>query len=357
MTGGTTSTPGPNPASRRRIGVVGAGAVGSYIGGMLYRAGADVTLVDQWPEHVVAIRERGLRIAGTVDGGTVPVPALHLHELQSTPGPFDVVLIAVKGYDTEWATTLAAQYLSQDGVAVVCQNGITDQRVAAIVGPARTLGCVITIAVALFDPGRVERTDRYDIGFRIGELDHHPTPRVEELVSLFQPAGGAMATVNLAGERWAKLAINCMVNAIAGITGLGAGEIRARADVLPVIVQLAAETIRVAGAHGVEVEPLMGIDASAFLEAAQGRGTESLGAELRRRSRSTSRHPPSLLQDVRKGRRTEIDDLNGFVAREGDRIGIPTPFSAEVARIVTEAGVGGLRPDPGNLRRLRALLA
>ena len=102
-----------------RIGIIGAGAVGSVVGGLLTRAGYDVTLIDQWPEHVEAMKQRGLRLSGSCGDHVIPVKALHVHEAQSIGEPFDTVFIAVKSYDTEWATSLGLAYLKQpDGIVV-----------------------------------------------------------------------------------------------------------------------------------------------------------------------------------------------------------------------------------------------
>ena len=156
--------------NKTRIGIMGAGAIGCVVGGLLARAGHDVTLVDAWPEHVAQIKAAGLRLSGSCGEHLVPVRALHLHELQGETEPFDAVFVAVKAYDTEWAAALAAAYLRRpDGVVVDFQNGINDERVAAVAGRARTLGCVITISAGLYEPGHAIRTDRAAVGFRIGE--------------------------------------------------------------------------------------------------------------------------------------------------------------------------------------------
>src|SRR5436853_7137273 len=96
-----------------RIGIIGAGAIGSVVGGMLTRAGHDVTLIDQWPDHIEAIKRHGLRLSGTCGEHLVPVKAMHIHETQGLRDPFDVIFISVKSYDTEWATALATVYLRQ----------------------------------------------------------------------------------------------------------------------------------------------------------------------------------------------------------------------------------------------------
>src|SRR5438876_12447245 len=109
----------------KRIAILGSGAIGSVVGGMLTKAGHDVTLVDQWPDHVEAMKKVGLRLSGTCGEHLIPVRALLIHELQSVAEPFDAVFVSVKSYDTEWAVALGLQYLKKpDGIIVDSQNGI-----------------------------------------------------------------------------------------------------------------------------------------------------------------------------------------------------------------------------------------
>src|SRR5512132_381664 len=154
-----------------RIAILGAGAIGSVVGGMLTKAGHDVTLVDQWPQHVEAMKRTGLRLSGTCGEHLIAVRALHIHEMQSIAEPFDAVFVAVKSYDTEWATQLALNYLTPEGVVVDFQNGINDERVAAVAGRERSLGCVITIGAGMYEPAHAIRTDSSAVGFKIGEHD------------------------------------------------------------------------------------------------------------------------------------------------------------------------------------------
>ena len=128
-----------------RIGIVGAGAIGGNVGGMLAHAGFDVTLVDQWPEHVEEIKKNGLIVERRGEELLTHPVALHIHELQFETVPFDWVFVAVKARDTEWSTMLMMPYLADDGTVVDFQNGINDERVAAVVGAERTMGAVITI--------------------------------------------------------------------------------------------------------------------------------------------------------------------------------------------------------------------
>src|SRR5262249_60288561 len=131
----------------KRIGIIGAGGIGWVGGEMLSRGGHDGRLMEQWPEHVEAMKKVVLRLSGICGEHVVPVKALHFHEMQGLREPFDYVFISVKSYDTEWATAMAVANLRSPGGAVVdFQNGINDERVAAVAGRERTLGCVITIS-------------------------------------------------------------------------------------------------------------------------------------------------------------------------------------------------------------------
>ena len=161
-----------------RIGIIGVGAIGSVVGGLLAKAGHDVTLIDQWPDHVEAMKKVGLRLSGTCGEHLIPVRAIGIHELQSVAEPFDAVFISVKSYDTEWAVAMGLAYLKKpDGVIVDFQNGINDDRVATVAGRERCLGCVITIGAGMYEAGHAIRTDRGQIGFKIGEHDGRVTER------------------------------------------------------------------------------------------------------------------------------------------------------------------------------------
>ncbi len=333
----------------RRIGVLGAGAIGSVVGGMLAKAGHDVTLIDQWPEHVEAIKAKGLRLSGTIGDFVVPVKALHMHELHKVGEPFDAVFLAVKSYDTEWATAMPLRCLAEpDGVVVDFQNGLNDERVAAVAGKHRALGCVITISAGMYEPGHAMRTDTGTLGFKIGEHDGRDTPRARELAKIMSAVAETKVTTNLWGERWSKLAINCMANPLSGLTGLGTLDVRTIPEIAAVGVHLGAEAIMVGRGVGHEVEPIYGLPVQRYLDAYAGRGLAELLAEIAAIARARGGGEPSLLQDVRKGRRTEIDYLNGHVCREGARVGVKTPFNDAVVARVRSLGVG-FKPDRAHL--------
>jgi 2-dehydropantoate 2-reductase len=267
------------------------------------------------------------------------------------------VFVAGKSYDTEWATALALPYLARpDGVVVDFQNGINDERVAAVAGRDRTLGCVITIGAGLYEAGHVMRTDNQAVGFKIGELDGRETERARRLAEVMNDVAGSKVTTNLFGERWSKLTVNCMANPLAGLSGLGSAEVRTIPEPARIAVQVAAEAISVGRKCGFEVEPIYGIDPQRFVDAAVGRDADRLLVDMAASARNLAGGRPSMLQDVMRGRRTEVDYLNGYVVEQGRRVGVKTPFNEAVVRLVREHGVGTLRPDPKNLEPLTRML-
>ena len=336
-----------------RIGIIGAGAIGGVVGGMLTRAGYDVTLFDHWVAHIDAMKQHGLRLSGPLIGDIrVPVNARHLYEAQEIAEPFDIGIVAVKSYDTEWASAFISPLVRDDGAIVDFQNGINDERVAAVVSHERTLGCVITIGAGMYDPGHCMRTDTRTLGFKVGELDGSDSDRAREIAAIMNHVAGSESTTNLWGERWGKLAVNCMANPIAGLSGYGSGEVRARDDTRWLCTRIAAEVIQVGRAYGHNIDGVWGIDAQKFVDVANGADPTELDAELIAGAQALGAGRPSFLQDVIRGRRVEIDALNGWVVEQGKAVEVPTPINEAVSEVVRSFPVGHLHSDPTNIARI-----
>ena len=348
----------------KRIAIVGAGALGGYVGGTLAHLGHDVTLVDPWPEHVEIIRRDGLELDGVSAEERFVVKnleALHITDLQALAGePFDLAMVAVKSYDTAWATMLIAPYLRPEGFAVSLQNCLNEETIASVVGWGRTLGVVASlISVDLYAPGRIRRTvpkggERHTV-FRVGEPHGRVTPRVEMLVEWLRGIDSAKATANLWGERWSKLVQNCMGNGVTAATGLTSSDC-ARDDVIRRFqIRLAGEGVRVGQALGYQLEKIRGLEPERLALAAEGdRGAlAEADAQLTPRPGANPRadiQRPSMAQDILKGRRTEIDAMNGAIARKGAELGIPAPANAKLADLVTRVERGELKPSPALLK-------
>lgn len=139
--------------STRKIAVLGTGANGASIAADIAEAGHDVVLIDQWPAHVEAMRQRGLRIEMPDETLQLSVRAFHLCDVCTFKEQFDLVLLVVKTYDTRWSCELIKPYLKSSGLIAGLQNGMTTDDIADVMGPERTIGCVVEIASMMFDPG------------------------------------------------------------------------------------------------------------------------------------------------------------------------------------------------------------
>ena len=345
----------------KRIAFVGSGAMGSYVGGRMAESGADVTLIDPWAEHIDAIKQHGVRMSGTQGASTVPVSALHMHEVQSLiRQPVDIAFISVKSYDTEWATMLITQYLAPGGFVVSLQNCINEERIAGIAGWGRTVGCVAsTIGVSLDEPGHVVRTykpggDAYTV-FRVGEVHGRTTERVQHLAQLLSTVDSTEVTNDLWGERWAKLTANSMHNGIAAAGGLGHTGIYGQQQPRRLAIRLGGEAVRVGRALGFKVDSVRGIPADALLAAAYG---DSAALETVERvisgwmTRMTDEGRPSTAQDIIKGRRSEIEFINGMVIDKAAEAGIPVPTQQALMRVVQRVEKGELTPAMENIAGL-----
>lgn len=338
-----------------RLLFIGAGAIGSYLGGFLARAGHDVTLVDPWPEQVEAVRARGISVTGPHEPFEARPNAIHVHEAQRLGADFDIVVIAMKAYDTAWATWLALPHLRAEGFVVSAQNCWTDPIVAAIAGPQRSVGLVMSrIGVALWKPGHVERGMEKGQGaghdvFRAGEHDGRLTERTRALAAMLSVVDGARPTDNLWGERWSKLCANAMGNPVQAMTGLGSVEIAAQPRGREITIRLAQESARVGLKLGYRVPKFGGAAAEQWAQADRPDVYHELDAMLTPKEGTGRNWRASMAQDVIKGRRTEIEYMNGLVVAKGGEAGVSTPVSAAVVELVREIDAGTRRPSPGHV--------
>lgn len=346
-----------------RVCIVGAGAVGGYVGAHMTNVGVDTVLVDAWPDHVQAMRDNGLAVTGMNGAGAVatPVRALHIGDVPQLirEKPIDVAFIAVKSYDTKWATQLILPYLAPNGCLVSLQNGINEDTIAGIAGWGRTLGCSVSaLAAELVAPGRIVRNsplgDARKAGLRIGEAHGRITPRAEMIAGLLSHGDTCKVTRNLWGERWSKLTINAMRNGVCALTGMS-GKERDMNDVArDLSIRLGSSCIRVGQALGLALEPVGGLDlellARAESDPAAWEAITGMIMEVAN-SRSDAQRP-SMGQDIRKGRRTETDDINGLVARRGEEVGIDVKYHRRVNETIKRIEKGELTPSPVLLQEI-----
>jgi 2-dehydropantoate 2-reductase len=340
--------------TEHRIAVVGTGASGASIAADLTRAGCDVSLIDQWPAHVEAMRKNGLRIEMPEESQTTPVKAFHLCEVAELRDPFDIVLIAVKAYDTRWTCELIAPLTAPKGLVVGVQNGMTMDDIAAIVGPERTLGCVPEIAANMFEPGVVNRqSPPSGTWFALGAYDERTQGREAEAAEVLGHAGTVEISDDIRSAKWMKLIVNaaeCLPSAILDMPLRQAVETPGIRDVM---MAAGIEATHTALALGHKLVPILGQTriedndpdryASSLLD------TVLTGWAL-----------PNLrvahLQDWMKGRRAEVAEINGIVTAAQETLGGTAPVNAALVDISLRIERGELEPGPANADMLRALI-
>jgi 2-dehydropantoate 2-reductase len=344
----------------KRIVVFGAGAIGGYTGGNLAQNGFDVTLIDPWPEHIETIRRDGLALEGVTEAEFVRArpKTLHLTEIQqlAKERPIDICFISMKSYDTEWATTLMRQYLAPGGYVVSLQNCINEERIAGIVGWGKTVGAIAAILSAeLYAPGKTRRTGAknppgHEV-YRVGEVHGKITARIEELGDIIRTIDTCKVTDNLWGERWSKLCVNGMHNGVSAASGLSGNAMRQDDRIRRLIIQLGGEAVRVGQAAGYKLEDIAGQDAEKLARASEGDPAaldevESLMLALRNSQQRSEHQRPSMGQDMLKGRRTEIDFINGLIVERGGEMGLPTPTHEKLIAAVKQVELGRAPASP-----------
>jgi 2-dehydropantoate 2-reductase len=310
------------------IAVVGAGAVGCTFGGLLARAGAPVTFIGR-PRHIEPIKLHGLdfeslqfrerlRVAATTEAGGASAA--------------DLVLLCVKTLDTEAAAKALAPHLTKNAAVVSLQNGVDNvERIRAASG-IEAIPAVVYVAAEMVGPGHVKHTARGDL--IIGRWPAHGPPDAERLetVSAVCARAGIPCPIseNIEGELWLKLLLNCACNAISALGRTRYGPMARNPHTRELMKLVAAETMHVARKAGVRLPAVDPV-------AAVWKLVESMPETI-----------SSTAQDIARGKLTEIDSLNGYVARRGLELGIATPVNQTLHALVKLLEEGG---EPANVAR------
>ena len=327
-----------------RVAVVGAGANGASLGADLIAAGREVTLVEQWPAHVEAMRAEGLRIRMADRELHVRPHVIHLCEVAELRAAFDIVLIVVKAYDTAWAAQLIAPHLADGGVVAAVQNGMTTDAVAAAVGADRAIGTVIEVSSTMTVPGEVRRHTPPEASWFAVDAD----PRADRVADLLAASGRVERFDDIRSAKWMKLVSNSSLLVTTALLGLPMLDALAVPGMRELMIAAGDEALAVGRARGHRVLPIFGLGADAVAD--PGAVSETLLDAVYGFVRPGA--TTTVLQDWSKGRRSEAEDLNGLVVAEGRRLGIPTPVNTRIVELARRVERGELRPDAANTPRL-----
>jgi 2-dehydropantoate 2-reductase len=288
-----------------KIAVMGAGAVGCYYGGMLARAGHNVVLIGR-PQHVEAIERQGLRLETQNSDERIRVSAST--EASAMQGA-QLVLFCVKSTDTESGAAAIKPYLAPDALVLSLQNGVDNaERLRALL-PQEVIAAAVYIGVEMAGPGHVRHHGR-------GELVIEPSKASDDVARALIAAGvQTEISDNVRGALWAKLILNCAYNALSAITQLPYGRLVKGEGITAVMRNVVDECVAVARADDVTIPG-------------------DVDAAVRKIAETVPGQYSSTAQDLARGKRSEIDHLNGLIVRRGEMLGVATPANRLLYAIV-----------------------
>ena len=326
-------------ADRLKIAVYGAGAMGTVLGALLTECGREVTLITRNPEHVQGLKTQGATVRLTATGGEwkIPVSACTPTDMADK---YDVIFLMTKQRENKKIVEFLLPYLTPSGIICTTQNGFPERSVAEIVGAEKTYGAVMSWGATFVGGGEVELTSNPQaMTVAVGGYQNS-NEMTDILVELLKPIGEKLGnpefvkrTDNLAGMRWSKLSTNAAFSGLSVVTGLTFGEICKKWKTRKLALGLLRETFAVANASGVHLEPMQGHDMQKMLG---GKGFFKTAIGLFLLPIAMRKHKnlvSGMLKDVEKGRKCEIDYIDGVVSAIGDEYGVATPLADKVVEL------------------------
>jgi 2-dehydropantoate 2-reductase len=337
-----------------RTAILGAGALGIIIGARMTKNGQQVDLIDSFKENVDALNNNGATVTGYLEMHQ-PVKALTPEEITGT---YDLILLLTKQTANEAALPKLLPHLHADSVVCTLQNGVPEESVAAYVGKERTIGGAVGFGATWLKPGVSELTSTMEavekFAFEIGEIDGVIRPRLEKVKEVLSAAGGTTILTNLMGIRYTKLLMNSTFSGMSAALNGTFSDVLANPQAMVCVAHIADEVIKVCHGLGYRMVEMQGSDFE-FLEL---NNKAEIPSKMDFYKKVWGRHnnKASMLQDLEKGKKTEIDYINGVVCRGGRKCGIPTPFNDKVVELVKEAEARGGVNDFSYLARFNDII-
>ena len=330
-----------------RAAIYGAGSLGTILGAYITKNGGQVDLINRNKEHIAALREKGAQVVGTVNF-TQPVTAYLPEEME---GKYDVIFLMTKQQHNVEVVTMLKEFLADDGVIVTLQNGIPELQIGEIVGDNRTLGCTVAWGATMKGGGVCELTSQPDsLTFSLGSLTKERNVHFEEVKALLEKMGEVEVDENFVGTRWSKLLINASFSGMSAVLGCTFGEAAQPKASRRIVQALIKECIDVCATGGIRIEPVQGKDIVKLLDYKSGFKKALSFFIIPIAIRKHALLKASMLQDIEKGKLTEVDAINGVVSAFGRKVGCPTPMNDKVVEIIHRIERGELSPSFDNLK-------
>lgn len=330
-----------------RVAIYGAGSLGTILGAFISKAGVPVELINRNEAHVAALKEKGAKVVGTMQF-TQPVVAYTPDEMS---GVYDILFLMTKQQHNAEVVQMLKGFLAPDGVLVTFQNGLPEVQIAAVLGEERVLGSTVAWGATMLAPGVCELTSEPDaLSFSLGSISEKRSTHFAKVKELLEMMGTVDVEENFLGTRWSKLLINAAFSGMSAVLGCTFGEAAGPRESRRVVQALIKECIDVCAAGGIRIEPVQGKDIVKLLDYNNVFKRAFSFFIIPIAIRKHAKLKASMLQDLEKGKLTEVDAINGAVSDFGRKVGCPTPANDRVVEIIHKIEQGVLKPGFENLQ-------
>ena len=330
-----------------RIAIYGAGSLGTILGAFITKAGVSIELINRNKAHVEALKSKGAQVVGTMNF-TQPVVAYTPDEMSGT---YDILFLMTKQQHNAEVVQMLKGFLAPDGVLVTFQNGLPEVQIAKVLGEERVLGCTVAWEATLQSPGVCELTSEPDaLSFSLGSISKQRSQHFDKVKELLEMMGTVEVEENFLGTRWSKLLINAAFSGMSAVLGCTFGEAAGPKESRRIVQALIKECIDVCQVGGIRIEPVQGKDIVKLLNYTNALKRAFSFFIIPIAIRKHAKLKASMLQDLEKGKLTEVDAINGAVSEYGRKVGFPTPMNDKVVEIIHRIEQGELKPSLDNLR-------
>ena len=330
-----------------RIAIYGAGSLGTILGAFISKAGVPIELINRNKTHVTALKEKGAQVVGTMNFNQ-PVVAYTPDEMSGT---YDIIFLMTKQQHNAEVVKMLKGFLASDGVLVTFQNGLPEVQIAEVLGEERVLGCTVAWGATMQSPGVCELTSEPDaLSFSLGAISKQRSKHFAKVKELLEMMGTVDVEENFLGTRWSKLLINAAFSGMSAVLGCTFGEAAGPKDSRRIVQALIKECIDVCQVGGIRIEPVQGKDIVKLLNYTNALKRAFSFFIIPIAIRKHAKLKASMLQDLEKGKLTEVDAINGAVSEYGRMVNFPTPVNDKVVEIIHRIEQGELKPCFDNLK-------
>ena len=330
-----------------RVAIYGAGSLGTILGAFISKAGVPIELINRNKAHVEALQAKGAQVVGTMNFNQ-PVVAYTPDQMS---GEYDILFLMTKQQHNAEVVQMLKGFLASDGVLVTFQNGLPEMQITDVLGEERVLGCTVAWGATMQSPGVCELTSEPDaLSFSLGAVSEKKSKHFAKVKELLEKMGTVDVEENFLGTRWSKLLINAAFSGMSAVLGCTFGEAAGPKDSRRIVQALIKECIDVCQVGGIRIEPVQGKDIVKLLNYTNALKRAFSFFIIPIAIRKHAKLKASMLQDLEKGKLTEVDAINGAVSEYGRKVGFPTPANDKVVEIIHRIERGELKPCFDNLK-------